>query len=78
MLIYRFFAGVAFFSACAWVIAKPGWDSASAAMAALAAFVATFLLPKKRAATQTQTVGAGGIGVQAGGNVSMGNIDNQN
>lgn len=58
----------------AWVVYKPGLDSAAAAAAALAALLSTFFLKKAEAEPkQMQNVSGKSVGVQAGRDA---NVDN--
>lgn len=69
---WTFFA--AFFAALVWAIVKPGYDSFAAAVAALAAFIASFFLQKgSTSSSQNQTV-SGGVGIQASGDVKVRDI----
>lgn len=75
MLIYRLVAVVAAIVCIAWTCFKPGWDSGCAALAAVTALTATFLpasLVKR--GRQAQTIGDGGIGIQAGRDAKIGTI----
>ncbi len=55
----------------AWVAFKPGFDSAVATVAALAALISTFLVKKDgtKKPTLSQKVSDGSIGIQAGRDV---------
>jgi integral membrane sensor domain MASE1 len=76
MLIIKLLSGLAFIGSVAWFIAKRDYESAIAIVTSLATFIAAWLHDKKlkRQANQNQTVSKDGIGIQAGGNISMGSI----
>ena len=64
----------AFLSAAAWAYFRPGWDSAVAAVTAGAALVAAGVFQRatpRGALKQSQSVARGGIGLQAGGDISI-------
>lgn len=66
---------VATFIAIAWVIYKPGLDSAAAAAAALAALLSTFFLKKDSPKSkQVQHVSGKSVGVQAGRDAKVDNF----
>lgn len=77
MLFYRLIAGLALLGAAGWVYAKPGWDSMCAVLAAFAALAATFIPMQKTRGQQAQNVEQGGIGIQAGRDAHVGNIDHK-
>ena len=76
MLIIKLLSGLAFIGSVAWFIARPDYDAAIAIVTSLTAFIAAWFGDKKlkRQANQNQTVSKDGIGIQAGGDVSMGSI----
>jgi hypothetical protein len=76
MLIIMLLSGLAVIGSVAWFIALPGYDSGIAILTSLSALLAAWFGDKKlkRQANQNQVVSKNGIGVQAGGNVNMGNI----
>lgn len=76
MLIIKLLSGLAFIGSVAWFIAQPDYDSAIAIVTSLSAFIASWISDKKKKhqANQNQTVAENGIGIQAGGDVSTGNI----
>ena len=58
-----------------WVVYKPGFDSASAVAAALAASLASFFLKREKGTVgQTQQVSGSSIGIQAGRDAKVGNV----
>lgn len=76
MLIIKLLSGFAFIGSVVWFIAQPDYEPAIAIVTSLSAFIAAWFGDKKlkRQANQNQTVSKNGIGIQAGGDVSMGNI----
>ena len=76
MLIIKLLSGLAFIGSVAWFIAQPNYEPAIAIVTSLVAFIAAWFGDKKlkRQANQNQTVSKNGIGIQAGGDVSMGSI----
>jgi len=74
-MIYKLTAGLALAVTGVWAISRPDWDSICAALAALAALVAGFVV--QRAETgQSQNVGASSVGVQAGRDATVRDINN--
>jgi len=79
LLYFRLLAIVAAIVGLAWACAKPGWDSISAALAACAALFGAFLTqPPKPGNHQQQNVNKGGIGIQAGRDARVGDINLNN
>lgn len=76
MLIIKFLSGLAFIGSVVWFIAQRDYEPAIAIVTSLSAFIAAWFGEKKlkRQASQNQSVYKNGIGIQAGGDVSMGNI----
>jgi len=76
MLIIKVLSGLAFIGSVAWFIAQRDYEPAIATVTSLTAFIAAWFGDKrlKRQANQKQAVGKNGIGIQAGGDVSMGSI----
>ena len=76
MLIIKVLSGLAFIGSVAWFIAQRDYEPAIATVISLTAFIAAWFGDKrlKRQANQKQTVAKNGIGIQAGGDVSMGSI----
>lgn len=75
MLIIKILSGLAFIGSVAWFIAQRDYEPAIAMVTSLSAFIAAWLGEKKKQlASQNQTVAENGIGIQAGGDVSTGNI----
>lgn len=76
MLIIKLLCGIAFIGSIAWFIAVPDFEPAIAIVTSLSAFIAAWLGEKraKRQALQNQSVAEYGLGIQAGGDVSVGSI----
>jgi hypothetical protein len=76
MAYVKFLAAIALIGSIAWVIADPGFEPALAVVGSISALVSAFLVEKRNArrAQQHQSVSKSSIGVQAGGDVSMGDI----
>lgn len=76
MLIIKFLSGLAFIGSVVWFIAQRDYEPAIAIVTSLSAFIAAWFGDKKlkRQASQNQSVSKNGIGIQAGGDVNMGNI----
>jgi hypothetical protein len=76
MLYVKLLAVIAFVCSIAWVIVDPGFESALAVIVSISALVSAFIVQKKTAqrSRQHQSVSKSSIGVQAGGDVSIGSI----
>lgn len=76
LLIIKLLSGLALIGSIAWLIAAPDYEPAIAVVTSLAALIAVFAPRKKEnpRASQSQIVSDGGIGIQAGGNISTGDI----
>ena len=71
----KFLAAIALIGSIAWVIANPGFESALAVIGSISALVSAFLVERRNARrAQQQSVSKSSIGVQAGGDVSIGSI----
>lgn len=75
MTVSKLLSLVALLGSIAWLVVMPGFEPALAVMSSLTALVATSHLANKRkkSLSQNQTVGKGSTGIQAGGNVTIGN-----
>lgn len=73
--MFKFVAILVLVATGAWAFFKPGWDSICAALAALATVIGAFM--QKAEPTQSQTVGSGGVGIQAGRDVSNHDISSR-
>ena len=69
-------AVIALIGSIAWVIVSPGFDSGLAVIGSMSALVSSVIVQKRTAfrAKQHQSVSKSSIGVQAGGDVSIGDI----
>ena len=76
MLIIKVLSALAFIGSIAWFIALPDYEPTIAIVTSLSAFIAAWFGDKrtKRQANQNQSVGKGGVGIQAGGDVSTGSV----
>lgn len=76
MLIIKILSGLAFIGSIVWFIAQRDYEPAIAIVTSLSAFIAAWFGDKKlkRQASQSQSVSKNAIGIQAGGDVKMGNI----
>jgi len=76
MLIIKILSGFAFIGSIAWFIAQPNYAPAIAIVTSLSAFITAWFGAKKarQQATQNQSVAMNGIGIQAGGDVSLDSI----
>jgi hypothetical protein len=76
MLIIKLLSGLAFIGSVAWFIALPNYAPAIAIVTSLSAFITAWFGEKKarQQATQNQSVATNGVGIQAGGDVSVGSI----
>ena len=75
MTISRLLSLAALLGSIAWLVVMPGFEPALAVMSSLTALAATSHLAnkKKKSLSQNQTVGKNSTGIQAGGNVTIGN-----
>ena len=76
MLIIKLLSGLAFIGSVAWFIATPDYEPVIASVTSLSALIAILFGEKraKRRTAQNQSVAENAIGIQAGGNVEVGNI----
>lgn len=76
MLIIKLLSGLAFIGSVVWFIATPDYEPAIASVTSLSALIAILFGERraKRRAAQSQSVAENAIGIQAGGNVKVGNI----
>lgn len=76
MLIIKFLSGIAFIGSVVWFIAVPDYEPAIAIITSLSTFIVAWFGEKraKRQALQNQSVAKNGLGIQAGGDVSVGSI----
>lgn len=73
--MYKIVSFIAFVACLTWAIAKPAYDSITAAIIAFSTLIGLFYKSSTdKNSSQKQNVEAGSIGIQAGGNVSANNI----
>lgn len=78
MLIIKLLAGAALLSSIAWAVAAPDYEPAIAVITSLSTLIAAFISDKRREVStrQRQRISGNGVGLQAGGDISVGNIGN--
>ena len=71
---------IALIVSIAWLVSSPSFEPALALIGSMSALVSAFVVEKrsKRLAKQHQSVSNSSMGIQAGGNVSIGDINNDN
>lgn len=76
MLFVRILSVVVFLASIAWCIKSPDYEPAIAIVTSLIALVASWRSgeKKRRLADQQQVIGNKGFGIQAGGDVTTGDI----
>lgn len=75
MLVVKILSLVAFIASIAWCIQSPDYEPAIAIVTSLIALIASWRAGKKgRSADQHQVVGENGFGIQAGCDVTTGDI----
>lgn len=77
--IIKFLAFLALIGSIAWLVSSPGFEPALALLGSMSALVSAFVVEKRSkqlAAKQHQSVSKSSMGIQAGGNVSIGDIKN--
>ncbi len=78
MKIIRFLSLLSVFGSIAWMVSKPDWEPAIAIVVSLSAMIGTYLAPEEKVLGQSQVVDKGGIGIQSGRDVKVGDIHNNN
>jgi hypothetical protein len=75
--IIKFLAIIAFIASIAWLISAPGFEPALALVGSISALVSAFVVEKrsKPLARQNQSVSKSSMGIQAGRDVSIGDIN---
>ena len=78
MPIIKFLSVVALFGSIAWMVATPDYEPAIAIIASLSTLIANFIVEKRKDSSlnQRQEITGNGVGIQAGGDVTVGNIRN--
>ena len=76
MAYVKILAGIALIGSIAWFIAEPGYEPGLAVVGSISALLSAFVVEKRtaRRAQQHQSVSKSSVGVQAGGDVSVGSI----
>lgn len=76
MPIIKLLSVVALVGSIAWMVAAPDYEPALAIVASLSTLIANFIIEKRKGALliQRQKVTGDGVGIQAGGDVTVGNI----
>lgn len=77
MIIVKFLATIALLSSIIWIVVDFGFESGLALVGSLSALVSAFHIDKRNARRpqQHQSVSQSSTGIQAGGNVSIGNVE---
>ena len=80
MAVIKFLAAVAAVVSAAWVFKDPTFESALALVVSISALISVFLAQRRRRnrPSQHQVVSGGSAGIQAGGDVVMGNVGSKN
>lgn len=76
--IIKFLAIIALIGSIAWLVSDPGFEPALALVGSISTLVSAFVVEKrtKRHARQHQSVSKSSMGIQAGGDVRIGDINN--
>jgi hypothetical protein len=77
--IIKLLAVVALIGSIAWLVSAPGFEPALAVVGSISTLVSAFVVEKRskqHARQQHQSVSKTSIGIQAGGDVSIGDINN--
>lgn len=76
MGVIRLLSLVALVGSVAWAFAEPGFEPYLAVVAAITAVVSTFIIDSQNSKRlrQSQTVSEASTGLQAGGDVNVGNV----
>lgn len=77
MLFIKILSALAFIGSVFWFIADPDYEPAIVAISSLSGFILSWIQGKKTQVTpsQNQSIAENGFGIQAGGNVSVGNVN---
>lgn len=80
MAYIKIFAVITLIGSIAWLFLDPGFEPALAVVGAISALISAFVVEKRnrRRARQNQFVSKSFIGVQADGDVNIGNISGDN
>lgn len=77
MVFLKVLSVIALIGSTGWLIADPDWEPALAVVGATATLVSVFVVDKQRPKPphqQRQTVSTGSTGIQAGGDVNIGDL----
>jgi len=76
MAYVKILSVIALIGSITWLIAEPGYEPGLAAIGSISALISAFLVEKRNArrAQQHQSVSKSSVGIQAGGDVSIGTI----
>lgn len=76
VLIIKVLSFLALLGSVAWFIYAPDFEPAIAIVTSISTLIATWIASKReqKSASQTQTVGDNAVGIQSGGNVTVGDI----
>ncbi len=77
VLVIKILSALTFIGSVFWLIAEPDYEPAIVAISSLSGFIILWVKDKKTQInpSQNQTVAESGFGVQAGGNVNIGNVN---
>ena len=77
LIIIKLLSAAAFIGSVLWMITVPDYEPALAMVTSLSTFISTALIEKRkgREAIQRQSVSGNSVSVQAGGDVSIGNLN---
>lgn len=78
MIVIKLLALIALVASVVWFLVEPGYEPGIAAVTSLSTLIGIWISERKseshRKSSQVQTVGDGGVAVQAGGDAHVGNI----
>ena len=76
MPIIKCLSIAALIGSIAWMVSAPDYEPALAIIASISTLVGNYIVERKRGAAsiQNQTVESNGFGIQAGGDISVGDI----
>jgi hypothetical protein len=77
--LIKFLAVVALIGSITWLVSAPGFEPALALVGSMSALVSAFVVEKRsqRHARQQQSVSNSSMGIQAGGDVNIGDINSE-
>jgi O-antigen ligase len=76
MAYVKILSVIAFIGSLAWFIAKPGYEPGLAVIGSIAALLSAFIVERRNARSfqQDQSVSESSVGIQAGGDISIGTM----